>query len=160
MRLELREGGNYSSPDDPGEVGYAVREKRLSVTNEEGEILAGLAAGLRVLEIGTGLGVATRYLARTATEVVTVDIDPWVVDPCIANVTFMRDVPPGKTFDLAFIDGNHQYAEVIRDIQRAISEVIVLHDTYLDEVARAARDAGLHEVRIYPTLCRIGIYTK
>ncbi len=37
-----------------------------------------LVRGLDVLEIGTGLGVSTEWMARTAHSVVTVDIDPWV----------------------------------------------------------------------------------
>lgn len=159
MRLNRTVDGNYVCPDDPGEAGYDVVDPRRSVTDEEGEILATLAAGRRVLEIGTGLAVATRYLARAAREVVTVDVDPWVTDPVVENVRFMRDVP-GEEFDLAFIDGNHKYEAVMSDIARANAPLIALHDTYLDDVKRAAGDCKLKVVTAYATRCQLTLYRR
>lgn len=159
MTLTLTEAGNYVCPDDPGEPGYDSLEARRSVTDEEGEILSRLAAGLRVLEIGTGLAVSTRYLASSASEVVTVDIDPWVNDPGIGNVRFMRDVP-NEQFDFAFIDGGHGYADVMADIARANAPLLALHDTYLEDVARAISDSALIEVTAYQTRCKLGLYRR
>lgn len=160
MTLVRTEDGNYLCPDDPGEPGYPIHEKRRSVTDEEGEILAGLASGQHVIEIGTGLAVATRYMARTALMLVTVDVDSWVTDPGIANVMFVRDVPQGQRFDFAFIDGNHQYAAVMQDIARVNADSIALHDAYIDGVRRAALDSGLHEVTAYPTRCSLTLYRR
>jgi hypothetical protein len=76
--LDRHKGGYYSHPEDPGEAYYGGSPKRLSVTDEEAEILAKLATGMTVLELGTGLGVSTKALASTAKSVITVDPDPWV----------------------------------------------------------------------------------
>lgn len=160
MKLVRTNDDNYECPDDPGEAGYDVVGPRRSVTDEEGEILANLASGRRVLEIGTGLAVATRYLASTAREVVTVDPDSWVEDPGIANVRFMRSIPVGEVFDLAFIDGNHKYEAVMHDIARTNSLLIALHDTYLEDVQRAVKDCRLKVVMAYPTRCQLTLYRR
>lgn len=159
MRLELTSDGNFFCQDDPGEVSYAGRPKRRSVTTEEAAILGELARGLRVLEIGTGLGVGTRALASSANSVVTLDVDPWVIDPQIPNVAFLRERPDVSGFDLAFIDGSHETECVIADVEycRPIP-VLVLHDTYLPSVQAAIRACGLAEIKVYPTRCRLATY--
>jgi hypothetical protein len=152
--------GNYYAPDDPGEIGYAGTPKRRSITDSEAEILAHLAKGCAVLEIGTGLAVSTRALASTAQSVVTVDPDPWISDPQLAGVVFLREAPIGSQFDLAFIDGNHAVASVLTDlIQCRAIPVIVLHDTNLPGVIDAlARLPGLIPEEIFDTPCRLAVY--
>lgn len=135
----------YVDTDDPGEP--STGKPRLSISDQEASILSALAAGRRVYEIGTGLGVSTRALARWATEVVTQDVDPWVavtIAPTLdlANVTCVqdRDERCGVPFDLVFIDGNHTTSVVREDIQFARSlrpDVIVMHDAHYDNVKRA-----------------------
>ena len=157
------DNGNYYHPDDPGEITYGSKSKRLSVTDEEAGILSELAVGLMVLEIGTGLAVSTRALAKTAYQVVTIDIDPWIVDPKIANVSFYRIRAPvvlQGSFDACFIDGSHKKQAVIDDIEycRKIP-LLILHDTYLDEVKEAIEHCQLKEKKVYDTVCRLATYT-
>lgn len=162
MKLELTPDGNFECPDDPGDISYPNRPKRRSVTPEEAEILSRLAQGKRVLEIGTGLGVSTRALAETASYVVTIDIDPWVQDPGISNVYFLRYRPfmvHCYEFDMAFIDGSHKLDCVIGDLEycRPVP-ILVLHDTYLPEVRQAIAHVGLSELEAFDTRCRLAVY--
>lgn len=139
--------GSFAHPSDPGEPSTGA--PRLSVTAVEAEILAAFVVGRTVLEIGTGLGVSTRALARTAKTVVTVDIDPWVQDtiwPDLpGNVVPSPVVPTGKKFDAAFIDGDHSAEAVLEDFYAVAplvrrGGVILAHDTGAP-VVRAALPA-------------------
>ncbi len=125
-------GGRYRA-DDPGEPTTGV--PRVSIADDEVELLASLVAGKRVLEIGTGLGVSARAMASTATEVVTVDIDPWVhanVWPLLPrNVRCCAEIPDDR-YDAVFIDGDHSRHAVARDVARAEqlapSGLLIAHD--------------------------------
>jgi hypothetical protein len=147
--------GNYLDPDDPGEPGYPDHWKRRSVTDEEAEILAKIATGKRVMEIGTGLGVSTRAIASTAAHVVTVDPDPWVKDPCLANVEFRRSLPSADVqFDLAFIDGHHREDAVVADILSCRKiPMLVIHDSRTPSVRAAIERCGLVSDEEYHTGC-------
>lgn len=140
MTLAVDHTGSYHHPEDPGEP--TTGKPRLSVTDEEAEILAYYSIGATVLEIGTGLGVSTRALASTAVWVTTVDVDPWVhktIWPTLpANVRGAKQVPDG-VFDLAFIDGDHHTRSVIRDVTAAFAVVrpggvILAHDFNYESV--------------------------
>jgi hypothetical protein len=159
--LRLLPDGNYDSPTDPGEVGYEGQPRRRSVTQEEADVLLELGRDRVVFEIGTGLAVSTRALAVNARWGMTVDPDPWVHDPHIPNILFRRDRPTSLgTFDLAFIDGHHSTEAVLADIAYCASiPLLVLHDTYLPEVQAAIALSALRERKIYPTRCRLAIYT-
>lgn len=106
--------------DDPGEPSTGL--PRIGVVEHEAELLQYLAHGKTVLEIGTGLGTATRALAKTAVTVDTVDIDPWVHTNIhgelrtLDNVRCHHRVPPGLTWDLVFVDGDHRPEAVKRDL--------------------------------------------
>ena len=147
MNEETLDGGSIRRTDDPGEP--QTGQPRISIAEQERDILAHMATGHYVFEIGTGLGVSTRALATTATWVYTLDIDPWVHDyiwPTLpSNVTGITTIDeleyhPG----LVFIDGDHTTPAVIADINLAMSvcepgAIILLHDTKYPNV-RAACD--------------------
>lgn len=155
--------GSYEHPGDPGEPTTGV--PRLSVTEMEADLLAAFVVGRDVLEIGTGLGVSTRALARTAKSVVTVDIDEWVqgtIWPELpANVVPTPVVPVGRQFDAAFIDGDHSTESVVADWQAVAplvrsGGVILAHDTN----AKAVRD-GLPEGFLFiETMHGVGVFWK
>lgn len=126
----------------------------MSVTDDECRVLAWLAQGRDVLEIGTGLGVSTRAMASAANFVCTVDPDPWVrknvVPHLDGNTWHEPDLGEFKSrhYHLAFIDGDHEEEAVLRDIQSVLpmlarrEGLVVLHDTNLDGVRRAAESFG------------------
>lgn len=141
--LHRREDGSYISPDDPGErlpggIG------RVSITDAEGELLAWLARDCAVLEIGTGLGVSTRWLASKARQVTTIDISPWVQEtvwPSLpANACGVDRSDVEGPFDLAFIDGGHLPEEFAADLELveqilASPGLVAAHDAYCLDVA-------------------------
>ena len=148
MNLIPHSTGSYVHGDDPGEP--TTGEPRLSITEVEGEMLAVLAAGRSVLEFGTGLGVSTRALARTARKVYTVDIDEWVqqtIWPTLPdNVSTCDDRDHLPIVDMVFIDGDHTEDGTAADVAAAMrlaSEVIVMHDTSAPTVRSACDDQWL-----------------
>jgi spermidine synthase len=130
--------GGFYRDDDPGEP--SSRVARISIADDERTVLAEMAAGKNVLEIGTGLGVSTRALATTATRVVTCDIDEWVhhtiwpdLPANVACVSSTDDLELG--FDLVFIDGDHREEALQRDVataERLLAPggTIVVHDAH------------------------------
>ena len=148
MNLIPHSTGSYVHGDDPGEP--TTGEPRLSITEVEGEMLAVLAAGRSVLEFGTGLGVSTRALARTARKVYTVDIDEWVQEtiwPTLPdNVSTCDDRDRLPIVDMVFIDGDHTEEGTAADVAAAMrlaSEVIIMHDTSAPTVRAACDDEWL-----------------
>ena len=69
-------------------------------------------------------------------------------------------MPIEGEFDITFIDGNHRYDSVMRDIRQAASRVLVIHDSYLKDVRRAIKDSKLLVVEVYPTRCRLALCEK
>ena len=152
--------GNYYCEEDPGEKGYKNNPQRLSVTEQEAEILGRLVAGLRVVEIGTGLGVSTRAMAETAIEVVSVDVDSWAHQFDFPdNVKLVQDIPLSR-FDFAFIDGSHKYQHILADINIVNAPILVIHDCYIVEVKRAIEDSGIVEVEKFVTACDMRMFKK
>jgi predicted O-methyltransferase YrrM len=151
-------------PNDPGEPGRNL--PRWSVGDREARIVSELMRGLIVLEIGTGLGVSTKEIAKRAKFVYTVDIDPWVkenIAPTLPeNVQFFqerKDVP-GKV-DAAFIDGFHSFEQCGKDILFVRKLVrpgglIVFHDLYIAGIKEAIIKSGLEGAEIR-TPCGIAI---
>ena len=154
MNLEHLEGGSIRRTDDPGEPQTGI--PRISIAEEEARILAHMATGKYVFEIGTGLGVSTRAMAATATWIYTHDIDPWVHDtiwPTLPyNVTGITTIDqleyhPG----LVFIDGDHNTDKVKADIDLAHSvcepgAMIVCHDTNYPNVAEALTGSNWNHI--------------
>lgn len=127
------------------------------LTAEEGTALAQAAAGRRVLEIGSYLGRSAICLAQTARQVTCVDpFDGRATNepgdtlvPFLENLTGygLRDrvsvqvgtaaqiLPdlPSASFDLIFIDGDHDYNAVRADVAAALpllapGGVLAFHD--------------------------------
>lgn len=146
-------------PEDPGEPG--VGAPRIAIDPWEGRVLAELARGKRVIEIGTGLGESTRALARSAFEVLTVDIDPWVARTIVPGlpptVTFVPAVPAvtPEPFDLAFIDGCHRGDAVQADVRAVMplmkpDGLLVFHDwPAVAEAVGALGVQGVHLQSVY-----------
>lgn len=126
------------------------QDQRWGITDEEGRILMGLAFGRRVLEIGTGLGVSTHYMAQAALQLETLDPDEWVekniklptgVGRCVSREQV------GDEFDLIFIDGLHDYESVLSDIEFAREKlgyggIVAFHDHGQAGVRMAVSGAG------------------
>lgn len=150
--LVRQPSGSYTDPNDPGEPGYASGAPRVSVTDVEGRILSALCRRANVLEIGTGLGVSTRWIAQTASGISTVDTDDWVhknvqLPTNVQRFASVDEIPIGPQFDVAFIDGCHAASQIDRDIRDATSRLragglIVLHDVNTSSVRSAAQLAG------------------
>lgn len=108
----------------------------------EGRALAELARGKRVLEIGSYCGLSTICMARTAAHVTAVDYFDGRGTPVPQDTLaeFNRNIKrhgltekvqtrfpdeqlPLGEYDLAFIDGAHDYSSVLADIRR-VREVL------------------------------------
>ncbi len=138
------------------------------VTKEKGAIG-------RVVEIGAFRGVSTEVLSGYAREVVAVDV--WGGRPEIeaefkkllgrrSNVSVLREMSPGAasnfadgSLDLVYIDGSHQYANVVNDIRAWVPKIraggwISGHDYTSDicggDVVSAVNDLLGPPWRIFP----------
>lgn len=144
----------------PGAFPYDIKGW---LTPEEGGKLAELAAGKRVLEIGSYCGRSTVCMARFAKHVTAVDFfDSPKVDfygdyagefdksllrhGCAAKVAKHRPEDPiAGEFDFAFIDGAHDYASVVADLEKVLAVLadgglIAFHDY------RGGIDPGVDQV--------------
>ena len=153
MTLVPHDTGSFQHPDDPGEP--TTGDPRLSITELEGQMLAALVAGRKVLEIGTGLGVSTAAMAATAEHVATYDIDSWVHDTIwpglpdnVVGVKSLEHV--GRAFGAVFIDADHSTEAVARDLSVALQHlglggVVIAHDTASPAVREGlAAESGWH----------------
>lgn len=155
----------FTDPRDPGEQCYGTEVPRGSISLFEGEFLATLCAAKRVIEVGTGLGISTRYIARTAECVWTIDPDPWVKEvivPEIGEVNVVAlcswDGVPAHV-DVVFIDGCHKPGAVANDLRLASEKlqncgVIVLHDWRLPDVQKGA---ALYGASVSPVNTEFGL---
>lgn len=124
------------------------------LTVEEGEALYELANGKRVLEIGSYCGKSTICLAQSAEFVVAVDphdgrgtpkpkntlselsdnlVRYGVGDKVEIHPYTSNELPTCYEFDIAFIDGAHDYESVAADIQHALTVltpdgILAFHD--------------------------------
>lgn len=137
-------GAEVPHPEEPGNVVFPDDVPGW-LTREEGLALANLARGKRVLEIGSYCGKSTVCLAQTADLVVAVD--PFdgrgTPTPLGTRESFERATqrygvrdkirvvvgtgadltPEDGPFDLAFIDGAHDYASVQADVGYAVARL-------------------------------------
>lgn len=174
--LIKNDAGGYTRADDPGEP--RIGKPRVSVSDTEAKILSALALDHTVLEVGTGLGVSTRALAKTAYGVVTHDIDPWVHEYVwpelakefsadrlsFAHVRQLTDYP-----SFVFIDADHSTAAVLDDLKWAeymvtsnshnVPGLIVAHDANYASVADALHETWGDDWVLIPTEHGIGVKT-
>ena len=154
MNLIQTRVGNFYCPEDPGEATAGGNQRR-SVTIAEAEALKQWARGQRVIEIGTGLGVSTRAMAETAESVVSVDVDSWCHQfEFPPNVVLTDHVPVGD-FTFAFIDGDHHYEAVMKDIASVNAPLIALHDCDHPQVVQALVDSNLKVIEGLQTACKL-----
>jgi predicted O-methyltransferase YrrM len=138
----------------------------------EGEILAKLAEGKIVLEIGSYFGLSTLCMAPDAKRVHTIDWgcgDPQVdggftpplllanlkkyeqLQKVVVHVGRSEHICPlfqAETFDMVFIDGAHDLESALMDIKmttRLLKDggTLVLHDFELPGVKQAMEQSGL-----------------
>lgn len=138
---------------------------------DEAKVLADLATGKRVLEIGSYCGLSTICLARTADHVTAVDYfdgrgTPTPMDTLPAFKTNIERYGvadrvtichpdaelPLSEYDLAFIDGAHDADSVRRDIDKALAVIspqglLAFHDynQHGDEGVKLAVDELLND---------------
>jgi hypothetical protein len=141
-----------------------------AITDEEAAVLAEIAKGKYVLEMGAHYGFSTVILARTARSVVSVDWhhgDPLagtgdteaifranlrshgVEDLVDVRVGRFEDVLPalkGQVFEVIFLDGDHSREAVERDINLALpllapGGTLVFHDYGRTEPGFGVTDA-------------------
>ena len=148
------------------EVNLGLGPIRTSLTSAETARLRQLAAGKRVLEVGTGYGYSAIAMALADAIVITVDPHTWITDShpsCKKNLRiygvdnrvtmrtgYSADVCrelllSGERFDLAFIDGDHSYEAVSRGLDLAWPLLVTggwlaVHD-YLEETCAGVRVA-------------------
>ena len=156
MNIEHLDGGSIRRTDDPGEP--TTGKPRISIAQDEIDILTEAARDHIVLEIGTGLGVSTRALAQHARTVITVDPDPWVAETIaptlprnVLHLPTLDDIPDTVVFTMAFIDGDHSTESTNRDILAAYMRIVAgariwVHDAKYPNVA-----AALHGFKHIPT---------
>ena len=159
MNLHKSPVNGYYCKNDPGEPNWNT--PRLSVNDIEARIVSEFCRGLDVLEIGTGLGVSTREMAKRARKVHTVDIDLWVKNNIVPglpeNVVFwesIENIPKG--LGAAFVDGYHEYMQCLKDIEdvkRLVKPggILLFHDYRMPAVFRAVSVSGLDAVVIETT---------
>ena len=130
-----------------GELGPAIST---SVTLNETAELIKMAAGKRVLEIGSAYGYSAIAMALHGAEVYAMDPHSWiagsyesmksnihaygVVDNVIIKVTdsyteLPQLISSGEKFDLVWIDGDHELPAVNHDV--GLGRLLIKEDGYL-----------------------------
>lgn len=108
----------------------------------------GIDSDYKCIEIGTNKGYTTRVLSLIFSEVVTMDIDILMINEAIKNnkdrenITFLQgdvynnDWGVEGNYEVVFIDCNHSYEYVKRDIENALKynpKYIIFDDYGLPE---------------------------
>lgn len=154
-----------------------------SLTAAETDELRRLAADADVLEVGSAYGFSAVAMALAGAHVTAVDPHAWLdsyhvmvanlaaygvtdkVEICRADsrVALPALAVEGRTFDLIWIDGDHEAATVARDVQNALALLrpagtLVCHDYDEDTCpgVRAALDAWNIPPRLVDTMAIYG----
>jgi predicted O-methyltransferase YrrM len=173
-----------ASPSNETESTHSLLQK-ISVTPKYGKLLNAIVSSYsphEVLELGSGLGVSSYYLANgnPNSHVVTIegmkayaDIAQTtfkhlgITNVSVANSTFdefFESLAPTQKFDLIFIDGAHTYEATISNFEHSLrvaaqEAFIILDDIrWSEEMFRAWNEVKQHpKVRVSVDLGRIGI---
>lgn len=152
------------------------------LTTTEAQVIAGLAKGKRVLELGAYKGRSTVALASTAAHVTSVDWhqgDPDVdkcssmgsyntypeflentkdypnITPIVSRTQDVRPLIVGQKFDLVWIDAGHDFESVTHDMRLALElapEIIAVHDWGLFQITPAITALGIAPNRVLETV--------
>lgn len=133
--------GELYEPADHHLTGAAQPEGHGSIFHEEGRLLACVARhrGGPVLEVGSQLGISTRYILDGLGDKGWVDaVDcnhQWDArsysDRIRQHHCRSENYKPTERYNWAFIDGDHSYIAVTRDITLAVNagaQLLVFHD--------------------------------
>ena len=136
---------------------------------------AGVAAGDRVLDAGTGTGILSAYLARAGASVTTYEIDPEFADVARGNMStagvadrvdvrtgdltaHLDELVDGDPFDLLTLDTGDAPDVVARAPELlAPGGVLAVYSPFVEgtrEVVLAAREAGLDGIEALETISR------
>ena len=153
---------------------FALPEGWLSPA--EAQALNRLAQGRRVLELGAFKGRSTVAMALTAKLVVSVDwhngdkhvqlgeslsdykknIAPYTnVLPIVGRFEQVIPLLSAAKFEMVFVDGQHDFPSVIRDMYFAFSfepSIIAVHDWGLFQVTQGVQTFGIKPTSIVDTL--------
>lgn len=143
---------------------------------EEAHALNQLAKGRRVLELGAFKGRSTVAMALTAKHVVSVDwhggdkhvkigpsledykknIEPYKnIIPIVGRFEQVVPLLEACKFEMIFVDGQHDYPSVIRDMYFALGfepQVIAFHDWGKFQVTQGLSAFGIKPTSIVDTL--------
>jgi hypothetical protein len=104
--------------------------------NEHLRLLAELATGLDVVEIGFRTGISSRAILSTCRSLHSIDIADCDIGELADNPKFRFTKGNSKNFDIGvcdmlFIDGDHSYEGVRTDLSKSfrVTKMIALHDT-------------------------------
>lgn len=173
-----------ASPSNESESTARLLQK-ISISPKYGKLLSTIVCNYspkEVLELGSGLGVSSYYLANSNpnSHVVTVEgmkayaeiAQATFKNLGIANVSvvtstfdeFFDPLAPTQKFDLIFIDGAHSYEATLKNFERSLSVAtpeafIILDDIRWSEgMLRAWNEVKQHpKVRVSTDLGRVGI---
>lgn len=179
------EQSSFGASPDSGTVSTAQLVGRISISPKYGKLLNTIVASYQpkqVLELGSGLGVSTYYLANNnpQSQVVTVEgMKPYtdiaqatlnslaINNVSIINRTFdefFDGLTASQKFDLVFIDGAHSYESTTKSFERSIGittpeAFIILDDIrWSEDMFRAWNELKMHpKVRVSADLGRIGL---
>jgi Predicted O-methyltransferase len=173
-----------ASPSNETESTARLLQK-ISISPKYGKLISTIVCSYspkEVLELGSGLGVSSYYLANgnPNSHVVTVEgmkayaeiaqatfNNLGITNVSVANSTFdefFESLAPTHKFDLIFIDGAHTYEATISNfecsLRVAAPEAFIMLDDirWSEEMLRAWNEVKMHpQVRVSADLGRIGI---
>ena len=167
----------FTMKGDPG-CNKVPGPARISITVKEAELLADMARGKDVIEIGTGTGFSAFAMSTTAHTVTTLDIDPFVHEHVFPKleargIFCAHALPPlgwgcpscahrqREGYGFAFIDGHHTADDVVRDYRRVLpflapGSMVAFHDLHNRSMKRGLTDIGIEPEEL-GTALHIGV---
>ncbi len=150
--------------DDALETLLGLRPSRWMMSQSERLAILGILLAFKprsVLEFGCADAGLTAWLSRYSEQVVTVDMDPKVVEVtrgltnvvpwCMSTEQAAALIAQERRhFEVAIVDADHSEQGVRRDLENALrfSDMILLHDTYYPPCRRGILSA-LSDKHVY-----------